>query len=228
LFIVQADGDQVNLAVRQFIGTAFFVTSRGHAITAAHVLPVPQGLDAAHRLIGVVRIDGISTICGVTEVTVLEDQDLGLVTTNLSSTKPLPIAASDIYAGQDVQVVGFPEHEVRLRGKEFRLLKGYVSLSRDVLELSFAIPPGMSGAPVFAGANVVAYATGRVRSEEIEDQTEELIEVSAGIERIRINTTSRIAYYGIARSFHELASVRIPSLGDRTLLEFIKDTNSSQ
>ncbi len=225
LFIVETMGEVLQMKTRKFIGTGFFVTKSGHAITAAHLLPIPLGLDHTHRLIGLAHINGVPTTFGVKRVNVLEDYDLGLIHTNLSPTNPLPLAVKDIYAGHDVQVIGFPEHEVRQQGKEMRVLKGHVSLSREVLELNFPIPPGMSGGPVFSGPAVAAYATGRVRSEEIEDQTEEIVTVSDATEQVRITTTSRITYYGLARSFYELRAARIPDLDNKTLFEFISEVN---
>lgn len=65
----------------------------------------------------------------------------------------------------------------------------------------------------------------RVRSEEIEDQHEEIVKLTDTREQIRIATTSSVIYYGLAFPFSKLATARDPILENRTLLEFIADRN---
>ena len=137
----------------------------------------------------------------------------------------LPISDEHIHAGTDVEVVGIPSHEVVGQGKEMRLLKGHVTFVHSRLELNFAIPAGMSGAPVFVNGKVAAYATGRVRSESIEEQTEEVVKLTNSVEQIRIHTTSSVIYYGTAYPFEALRDLRDPIIEGQTLLEFIVQQN---
>lgn len=144
---------------------------------------------------------------------------------NLQKTEYLHISVEEILAGTDIQVLGIPNHEIVGKGKEMRILKGHVTLAHDRLELNFPIPSGMSGSPVMAGPFVVGYATGKVRSEEIEDQHEELVELTNTREKISISKTSSITYYGLAFPFSKLATARDPVFENRTLLEFIAERN---
>jgi hypothetical protein len=55
-----------------------------------------------------------------------------------------------------------------------RVLKGHATAVMPRLELNFPIPAGVSGSPVMVYTTVVGFATGRVRSEEIDEQSEEI------------------------------------------------------
>ena len=225
LFTMKADGNGVFVGSRKFLGTAFFVTRQGDAVTAAHVLPPPASLAEELRLVAVVVIDGKEQVCWVNHAAVFQAFDVALLKVNLPRTKYLSISAEPVLAGTDVQVIGIPNHEVVGAGKEMRILKGHVTFAHDRLELSFPIPSGMSGSPVMAGPFVVGYATGKVRSEEIEDQHEEIVKLTDTREQIRITTTSSVIYYGLAFPFSKLATAHDPILENRTLLEFIAERN---
>ena len=225
LFTMRADGNGVFAESRKFLGTAFFVTRQGDAVTAAHVLPPPASLADDLRLVAVVVIDGEEQVCWVNHAAVFEAFDVALIKVNLACTKYLSVSAEPVLSGRDVQVIGIPNHEVVSAGKEMRILKGHVTFAHERLELNFPIPAGMSGSPIMAGPFVVGYATGKVRSEEIEDQHEEIVKLTDTREQIRIATTSNVIYYGLAFPFSNLATARDPILENRTLLEFIAERN---
>jgi hypothetical protein len=95
----------------------------------------------------------------------------------------------------------------------------------NLLELNFPVPAGMSGAPVFVHSKVVGYVTGTVRSEEIEEATEEIEEVENGRKIIRISEIRRIIHYGLAYPFSQMTAVRDPALEGQTLIEFVATEN---
>lgn len=226
IFAVEAQDNGVFMQSRAFLGTAFFVTKRGDAITAAHVLPDSEALEGGRRLVAVVARNGVEEVCWITHSAKLPSFDFALLHINLAETKYLPIGAPEVGAGTDIQMIGIPSHEVRNSGKEMRCLKGHVTLSAKWLELNFPIPSGMSGSPVFVGETVVAYATGAVRSEEIEEATEEIQELSNKREVIRITEVRRAIYYGIAYPLSLVNSARDPVFEGKTLLEFVSERNS--
>jgi hypothetical protein len=225
LFVAEADGNTIILETRKFLGIAFFVTTKGDAITAAHVIPEPSTVKSNQRLIGLVMENGKETLRLITKAAVFDAFDVALIRVDTPNAYYLPISDEHIHAGTDVVVIGIPSHEVIGQGKEMRLLKGHVTLVHSRLELNFAIPAGMSGAPVFVNGKVVAYATGRVRSESIEEQTEEILKLTHAVEQIRIHTTSNVVYYGTAYPFEVLRDLRDPILEGQTLPEFIAKQN---
>lgn len=162
---------------------SIFVTKRGDAITANHVIPTPDDLGEVRRLIAIVQVDGDAKVCWITRAAKFQSFDVALFNVNLSQTKYLPVSTEQVMWGADIQLIGIPNHEVWGSGKEMRILKGHVTLSHRHLELNFPIPAGMSGAPVFLHNEVVGYATGTVRSEEIEEAREEIEEVETGFAR---------------------------------------------
>ena len=106
-----------------------------------------------------------------------------------------------------------------------RILKGHVTMAMQSLELSMAVPHGMSGSPIFAGGRVVGYATATVRSEEVEDSVEETIETTDAGQVTRRTEVRRVILYGIGHSFHALAAFVDPILEGKSLPEFVRLRN---
>jgi hypothetical protein len=225
IFSVVADGDGVYLEDRHFLGTGFFVTKRGDAITANHVLPEPDQIALNRRIVAIVRVAGQAQTCWINKALKGAKFDFCLFKVNLTATNCLPISSEPVEWGADVYTIGIPSHELHASGKEMRILKGHVTMAHNLLELSFAVPAGMSGAPLFCGSKVVGYATGTVRSEEVEDSYEELQEVGPGREVIRTFVAKRILHYGLACPLSNLANLRHPALEGQTLFEFIAKQN---
>ncbi len=225
IFSVEAEDNGAHLNTRVFLGTAFFVTKKGDAITASHVLPIPDELQQGRRLVAVVHRNGTETVCWITHAAKFEAFDLALLHVNLDETKYLPISSQEITSGTDIQITGIPSNDINRSGKEMRILKGHVTLAWKRLELNFPVPAGMSGSPVFVGAKVVGYATGLVRSEELEEATETIEEVTNTKEVVRITEIRRITSYGIAYAFSAHENIKDPALENKTLIEFIASQN---
>ena len=224
---VLTDGDNIRMDGRKFLGTGFFVSRKGDAVTAAHV--IPQNVDQGRRLVAVVLVDDKETICWINQAATFPHVDFALVKVNLAKTKFFPVSQERLEMGTDIRIIGISEHETAEAGKkQMRLLKGHiVTFVGHKLELSFAVPAGMSGAPVMIGGEVVGYATGRVRSEEIEDSSEEIEEINSRHERIVITEIRRVTFYGVAYSIGPIMdSPTTIFSGDRTLRQFIADQNS--
>ena len=164
-------------------------------------------------------------MCWVTHAAKFDKWDVALLHVNLPETKHLPVSVNEVVAGSDIQVIGITNHEVWAAGKEMRIFKGHVTMAAKRLELSFAVPAGMSGSPVFFERKVVGYATGSVRSEEIEESTEEFAEISDQKEVIRITEIRRAIYYGLAFPFSAVVNTPDPILDGKTLSEFIQSRN---
>jgi trypsin-like peptidase len=228
IFSVRTQGNSVLLASRLFLGTAFFVTKCGDAITANHVIPEPEALEAGRGIVAVVLQDGEQKVCWITHAAKFESWDMALIHVNLEHTKYFKITIERIPAGTDVQIVGIPHHEVWNAGKEMRVLKGHVTFSGKYLELNFPVPAGMSGSPLLIGTQVAAYVTGSVRSEEIEETTEEVAEISDKREVIRLSEIRRVVYYGLAYPFSHLRTLSDPVLGGKTLFELIRERNTTE
>jgi len=225
LFLVEAKDNGVYLESRVFLGTAFFVTKRGDAITANHVLPKPDALETGKRVVAIVQRGSEQKVCWLTHAATFEECDLALLRVNLEETKYLTLSDEEVIPGSDVQLIGVPSHEVWLSGKEMRILKGHVTLVAKQLELNIAVPLGMSGSPVFLGAKVVAYATHSVNSEEVEDYTEEVELTSNNREQIRITKVTRVTQYGLAYPLYKLRGHRSPVFEDKSLMELIEARN---
>lgn len=225
LFVVDSQENGIFLESRVFLGTAFFVSKRGDAITANHVLPKPEDLPPGKRVVAIVQQDAKQQVCWLTHAASFEACDLALIHVNLERTKYLSLNDEEVPAGTDVQLIGVPSHEVWLRGKEMRILKGHVTLAANQLELNIAIPLGMSGSPVFIGTKVVAFATMSAKSEEVEDYTEEIELLSNNKEQIRITKVTRVTHYGMAYPLSKLRGQVSPAFDGKTLTQLIEARN---
>lgn len=156
-----------------------------------------------------------------------EASDLALVKLNVESTPFLSLSEREVNMGDDVIALGIPDHEVWKGGKEMRVLKGHVTLSHRHLELSFPIPSGMSGCPIFLGTKVVAYATGEVESVSLLGSSEETVEVTPTKEFIRLTERRNVVSYGLATPFSILKGFASPVLDGLTLTDFIRSRGGS-
>lgn len=226
LFSVDSKDNGVFLESRVFLGTAFFVSKRGDAITANHILPKPDDLPRGKRVVAVVQRGTEQQVCWLTHAAAFDDCDLALIHVNLDRTKYLPVSDEEVTLGSDVQLIGIPSHEVWVSGKEMRILKGHVTLVAKQLELNIAVPLGMSGSPVFLGPKVVAYATSSVKSEEVEDYTEEVELIANNKEQIRITKVTRVTQYGMAYPLSKLRGHTSPVFEGKTLMQLIAARNN--
>jgi hypothetical protein len=225
LFLVDTQDNGVFLNSRIFLGTAFFVTRKGDAITANHVVPKPDKIPGGKRVVAIVQRGMEQQVCWLTHFASFPECDLALIHVNLENTKYLPLSDEDVLPGFDVQMIGVPSHEVWLSGKEMRILKGHVTLVAKQLELNIPIPLGMSGSPVFLGSKVIAYATKSVKSEEVEDSSEEIERLSNGKEQIVITKVTRVTQYGMVYPFSGLRGHSSPVFDGKTLMGLIEERN---
>lgn len=227
IFDVEAKGEGIMLETRRFRGTAFLVSPRGDALTAAHVIPPPSELPEGRRLIGVVRQGDRDVVVWVVTVAHFEASDMALVKLNVESTPFLPLSDQLISMGEDVLALGIPDHEVWRDGKEMRVLKGHVTMSHRHLELSFPIPAGMSGCPVFYGTKVVAFATGAVESESLVHSQEEVIQVTPTKEIVKLTEMRRMVSYGLATPFSFFKGHTSPLFDNLSLMDLIRSRGGS-
>lgn len=226
IFSMAGDASSINSEGRRFLGTGFFVSKKGSAVTAAHVLP--EILEEGRRLVAIVIVDGKETVCWINYAAKIANFDFALFKVNLPLTKYFPISDMEVLIGTDVQTLGVSEHETCEPGrKQMRMFKGYVvTRADDRLELNFPVPAGMSGSPLLVNGVAVGYATGRVSSEEIEEATEETEIVSNDKEIVRISVLRRMTYYGLASPFSALSNTPFQVFNDQTLKELIATENA--
>jgi hypothetical protein len=228
IFDVEANGDGVLMETRRFRGTSFLVSPRGDVLTAAHVMPHASEIPQGRRLVAVVQSSGRDLVVWVQHAAHFEASDLALVKLNVEDTRFFQLSDEPVAAGEDVFALGITDHEMYGGGKEMRVLKGHVTLSRsNQLELSFAIPAGMSGCPVFKGTKVVAMATGAVESESLVDSREELLTVTPTKDILKLTEVRRVVSYGIATPLSLFKGHESPVLDNLTLIDMIRARGGS-
>jgi hypothetical protein len=191
---------------KNYLGTAFFITRNGIALTAAHCVPPPESVPPGQALLAGVWANGRAWAAVVQAATIIPNYDVAILKVSTPPAQYLPLSFVELIMGHDVYAVGIPEHSVSGQGKEFRCLKGHVTFEARFLELSFAAPRGMSGSPVFYGDRVVAVLSGNAKSEALEDQVEETTIVSEGRTVVRRVETKAVVNYGLAESLAKLGA----------------------
>jgi len=225
LITIVIKNDLAQKRTMKFLGTAFFVAKNGVAVTAAHV--IPREIESDRILAAALFVDGKENIYPIEDVLRLDEFDFALLSVQCPPTKYLPIAMPRLLMGTDVEILGIPDHTTTDDGtKQMRLLKGHiVTLDSKKFEVNFPVPAGMSGSPVLVDDHVVGYATGRVRSEELEDLYEEIEEISNNVEKITIIKSHRVTLYGVGHPFQQIMNLTLTALEDQTLAQFLAIQN---
>jgi hypothetical protein len=221
----EGESQHVTFDNRNYLGTAFFVSKNGVALTAGHCVPDRESLGPNSLLAGL--WDGTHVRSHrILAATKIDNYDVAILKIENIRPKYLPLAYANLPAGTDVMTFGIPEHSVWNMGKEFRCLKGHITFVTHFFELSFAAPKGMSGSPVLVNGEVVGVLSGNARSETLEDQCEEKTEVFSGMTKKTIVETKQVINYGLAAPLLPLKDWKHEICGERPFSEFIHFLNA--
>lgn len=228
LFEMRRDGDKVDVDSRRYLGTAFFITKRGDALTAAHVLPLPESVPDGHIVVAAIRVNGETKYSTVRMALRWDQLDVALIRLNVERSEYLRTSAKKMAMGEEVTSFGVPDHQVWGKGLEMRFLSGWVSLTRpSSLDLTFAVPSGMSGSPIIWNGKVVAVATGAVTSESLLEQTEFVERIENGRERIERTRIVQMVQYGQACPLSEIEALDVPAFNGRKFMQMIREANEN-
>lgn len=220
------EGEALEAASTQFLGTGFFVSKTGVALTAGHCIP------SADRVTG---HDIVATVSNGTELrayrvaiaALIPGFDVAILKIEVSEVPyfDLDFRPEMGLMGEDVQTIGIPEHSVS-GGKEFRCLKGHVTFRTRYLELSFPAPRGMSGSPILVGNRVCAVLTGNARSEALEDSLDETSTDASGHVTVTRTKVMSVVNYGLAEPLAFLGAWTNALTRNKTFPEFLRILNS--
>ena len=210
----------------EFVGTGFFITKNGVALTANHVAPSTEDLDSrdllaviwdgktprAHKVIASLNPDG-------TDVAILKIGGIRVPFLQLDFDR--------VHMGEDVVAVGIPDDSTWREERDFRFFKGNVTRTRRFLELSFPALRGISGCPVFREGKVVAVMSGNHRSEALEDQVTDIEELESGETRFTRIETKAVVNYGLAEPLYPLSGFKHETFGKDTFSQFVERMNSA-
>jgi S1-C subfamily serine protease len=228
--------------IREFYGTGFFVGVQGVFITATHVIDAAdEGVKLRGGFVGLCiryadKPENLAVrIASIDAAPPPYDISVGKITANIPSW--LTLGQKPITVFQDVAAYGFPataqnhsNHEFWMHGRGFR---GYVhrpvasgdlegSPHPDAFELSFSMPQGLSGAPLFTydpnGDVAIGVCVGINRGES----TEFVIEEVQDDGKVFIEKRVRVEEYGIAHDLRPLLSWRPANLEGHSLEDVAK------
>lgn len=189
-----------------FLGTGFFISSRGLALTAGHVvLNLAAGVDVRAALPPTAGGTGAMLAQSLLWRVALPDSDIAVVRVNVSDSACFATRFIAPVMGHDVETAAIPESMLvrDSAGKtkiQLRVAKGYVSHGDDKsIFASFALPRGMSGAPVIVtepdAQFVAGVFVGQSRGEQIEDEIVEVADIGAGGTHRHTERVSKVEYF---------------------------------
>ncbi|MFQ5739782.1 MAG: serine protease [Acidobacteriota bacterium] len=209
------------------VGTGFFVAKNGVALAAAHCLPDKSKLEGKELCAGVSWGRKVRP-CQVAASTVVGGLDIAIIKVKTpQQVRYLPLSFQALRPGTDVLAVGIPDHGVWGNGREIRVLKGYITYGKGSrLALSFSIPKGMSGSPLFVGEKVAGVLSGSLRSEELEDRVEEVVEESDREKVTRTIEVRAVVTYGLTEEIYPLRDFQHEVSRGQKFSEFLDHLNA--
>jgi hypothetical protein len=212
-----------------FRGTGFFISTRGLALTAAHVIHQnPEELRVALPATGgsspmkAVELDWAIT---------LPNSDIAVLRVNVQSSQCFLSRFDKVLNCEDVETTGLPESmfETEASGStriDMRCARGYVSHGRgNWIAASFPLPKGMSGAPLIRKRAdddfVVGVFVGQTRGEQIEDLVEEITESGPSSTRVHVERVARVEYFARGELLRPFADFSAERFGGLTLSQLI-------
>jgi len=239
---VRVDGHL--LYVEQLHGTGFFVSKKGHLLTARHVIEKGHA-DVAQNggflAFFPKRDDGLSSHCHPLKEIEFAPRpfDIAICTTGVDSKTFYRIAPRTVEAWNDVATAGYPVSTVRTTTEHYevhtRFHRGYIQRlikpgqlmdgkNPPAFEVNFAITQGMSGAPLFiynaAHDFLIGVCVGSIESRIVAYENVEVDEPS----REYRERVTRIEEFGIAHNILALESWRPVLLGGKSLGEMSNET----
>ena len=251
--VVRFDEDGQGVAVKKHFGTGFFINSQGVFVTACHVIKNCEADIAANggHLGLVIRKTNnerryLGDIIDVTCHAPPYDVAVG-VADKPSKADFLLGDESKVWMWDDVYTAGYPLTSTHVDANRFiftprghkgqvlrKLPAGHFLMHPhpDVIEISFSITKGLSGAPLVlrdqrdADGNLLSYFTligvcvGNQPSETVDFSYTDVTDDGTQLRE----TTKRIEEYGIVHDLRPLAEWQPSCLGGMTLREAIRPT----
>jgi Trypsin-like peptidase domain len=231
--------DSNRVLIRRYHGTAFFVNNDGVFVTAKHV--IERGREDVTEKGGFLGLcprpkDGPGNVASYISSYDHADPPYDVCVGRCNGTFPtfITLRGSDVATWSDVVTYGYPETALNVSLEGFwiygRGFKGYIhrlvksgqfasGSHPDAFEVSFAMHPGLSGAPLFLPDRkkwvAVAVCVGANRAEVLDFEYEEIQE-SGEVHRER---RLRVEEYGIAHDLRPLLDWRPSVLRGLTLAE---------
>jgi hypothetical protein len=211
------------------LGTGFFVSRLGLAMTAAHVLAnLRDGVEARAALPSQTKS---MTSYGLLWKVILPGSDMAVIRVNISASACFLTRFGPIDLGQDVETSAIPESMLITdptgkTGIRMRIAKGYVSHGDgDSIAASFALPKGMSGAPLIVTEGDLQFVSGmfvgQSRGEEIEDQITDVSDEGPQGRHTLIERVSRVEYFARGELLARYADFAAEEFGGATLQRLI-------
>lgn len=217
-------------------GTGFFITRRGLALTAKHVVEsLAPGLALAAAI---PSLEGRLVPHKIVWSLGIPTADIAVIRTELVDSAAYFCKFETVDPGSELETVGVPEWMIRADDRgghrlSLRTLKGYVQYSENAsVHASFPLPKGMSGAPMIIDDGleqfVAGVMVGQSRGEQMEDQWEEATEESNGRTVVRRTEIHRIEYSAVAHLLGPYREFTTSEFGRYTLWQLIKVENAAR
>jgi hypothetical protein len=104
--------DPVVLSNTNYLGTGFFISKNGVALTAAHLMPAPDRVPDGKAVLAIVY-DGERPRGQQVQIAFVPDNhDISILRIAFSPARYLALSFDRVHMGEDVVAIGIPEHSV--------------------------------------------------------------------------------------------------------------------
>lgn len=221
-------GAPIRLVKEQFLGTAFFVTRNGIALAANHCMPKPEAVPEDRAVLAALWRGGKPAWHRVVADANPTSTDLAILKVSSVPSPYLQIDWSQMSIGDDVTAVGIPGHLENEGNIDMRCLKGHIleaTRKTRAARLSFEVPRGMSGSPLFKSGLATGVLLGTGRSEFLDDSYVDEQEKAGEVTRVTRTEVKRVIHYGAAEHLWRLADWHHEITGGEPLQKFIAKIN---
>ena len=228
--------DESTRKIQRFFGTAFFISPDGIFLSAKHCIPRAVGDEDRHGLI--ITSEQKENLFSKITAYDYAPNNLDIVAGKIDRTthNRFKFLAADLNMWQNVASLGYPENAI-IRDEGFwiymRAHQGYIHRVIEVgklpliknggklIELSFQVTAGLSGAPLFIPGSsydsLIGICIGNHASERLLDSTNEIEENG----QIYKEISKRYEYAGIAQDIRDILDWK-PSFLSKTIGEILK------
>lgn len=198
-----------------YLGTGFFIGENGIALTAAHVMPQIEP-DSDKTVFAVVSDNKKFWVRPVVACEKASgDIDIAAIRVARMNNPYWKVSVTERHMGENVWAAGIPAEATDPLDGTIRMFKGHIMRGGRYYELNFPAVRGMSGSPVGSELEIIGVISDNHRSEILEDQHSEEVEVTPGFRRTLEVKTVQVINFGRVEPLYRVGKSGLQALIDK-------------
>jgi hypothetical protein len=200
-----------------YLGTGFFIGESGIALTAAHVMPQIEPDSGKTVFAGVLENKRFWLRPVVACEKAGGDIDIAAIRVARMNNPYWKVSLTERHMGENVWASGIPAESADPLDGSIRMFKGHIMRGGRYYELNFPAVRGMSGSPVGSELEIIGVVSDNHRSEILEDQHSEEVEVTPGFRRTLEVKTVQVINFGRVEPLYRLGKAGLQALIDKVI-----------